>query len=80
MCIKDKCRPLFWSIGKGILLRYGLTHVLTIIHDQAIRIFGILFTDSTKVWATSCVEPDTMCVLDDGPETHMTQSFKREGP
>ena len=60
------------------MLRYGLTHVLTIIHDQAIRIFSILFTDRTKVWVTSCVELDTMCVSDNGPETHMAQSFKRE--
>ena len=64
----------------GRLLRYGLTHVLTIIHDQAIQIFSILLTGRTKVWATSCVEPNTMCVSADGSETHMAQSFKREGP
>ena len=30
----------------------------------------------SKVWATSCVEPNTICVLDDGPKTHMAQYSK----
>ena len=36
----------------------------------------ISFSVCFKVWVTSCVEPDTICVSDDGPKTHMTQYLK----
>ena len=38
--------------------------------------FTYLFSVCSKVWATSCVEPNTICVSDDGPKTHMTQYLK----
>ena len=38
--------------------------------------FVYLFSVCSKVWATSCVEPDTICVSDDMPETHMNQYLK----
>ena len=38
--------------------------------------FVYLFSVCSKVWATLCVEPDTICVSDDMPETHMNQYLK----
>ena len=39
-------------------------------------VFAYLFSICSKVWVTSCVEPDTIRVSDDGLETHMTQYLK----
>ena len=43
-----------------------------------IKLFAFMYLSSvcSKVWATSCVEPDTIYVLDDGTKTHMPQYLK----
>ena len=42
--------------------------------------FTYLFSICSKVWVTSCVESDSICVSDDGPKTHMTQYLKEMVP
>ena len=43
-----------------------------------IKLFVLTYLSSicSKAWATSCVEPDTICVSDDRPKTHMAQYLK----
>ena len=41
--------------------------------------FTYLFSVCSKVWAASCVEPDTIYVSDDGPKTY-DLIFKGNGP
>ena len=43
-----------------------------------IKLFAFTYLSSvcSKVWATSCVDPDTICVSNDEPKTHMTQYLK----
>ena len=40
-----------------------------------IKLFAYTYLISIcyKVWATLCVEPNTICVSHDGPKTHMAQ-------
>ena len=47
-----------------------------------IKLFAYTYLISicSKVWVTSCVEPNTICVSNDGPKTHMAQYSKEMVP
>ena len=56
-----------WEIVK-ITMDSHMEHSLCLSYSH----IHISFFVCSRVWATSYVEPDTICVSDDGPKTHMT--------